>query len=208
MSSTSADLTPQARIRNAALALFGEHGYDRTTVRQIAHRAGVSAGLVIHHFGSKEGVREACDEWVMRVILDEKSVVSAGGSLPQIQAFLADHPEMRPIMAYLVASLRHGGALAESVFDRLCQTTATLIDEGVAAGTMRAPSDREATVATLVAYSAGASLLGSLVAGRLGGETLLDAGVYDRYALASLELFTHGLFTDSHLLDQARENRP
>ena len=53
MSSAPADLLPRARIRLAALELFGAQGFDKTTIRQIATRAGVSPGLVIHHFGSK-----------------------------------------------------------------------------------------------------------------------------------------------------------
>lgn len=42
MSSTPEDLLPSARIRLAALELFGSQGFDRTTVRQIAALAGVS----------------------------------------------------------------------------------------------------------------------------------------------------------------------
>lgn len=48
---------PQARraaILAAAAAVFAEHGYPGTTVRAIADRAGVTHGLVLRHFGSKE----------------------------------------------------------------------------------------------------------------------------------------------------------
>ncbi|MDR2347652.1 MAG: TetR family transcriptional regulator [Bifidobacteriaceae bacterium] len=41
-------------ILDAARALFGEHGFEGTTVRQIAERAGVDAKLVYYYFGSKE----------------------------------------------------------------------------------------------------------------------------------------------------------
>ncbi|WP_129665489.1 TetR family transcriptional regulator [Phytoactinopolyspora endophytica] len=41
-------------ILAAALAEFGEHGYDAATVRAIAARAGVDAAMVHHFFGSKE----------------------------------------------------------------------------------------------------------------------------------------------------------
>ncbi len=51
------DLTARARIRDAALAQFAEYGFDRATVRGIAGAAGVSPGLVRHHFGSKNGLR-------------------------------------------------------------------------------------------------------------------------------------------------------
>ncbi len=36
--------------------MFAEHGYDRATVRAIAHRAGVDAAMVNHWFGGKQGL--------------------------------------------------------------------------------------------------------------------------------------------------------
>ncbi len=46
----AADLTARARIREAALRHFAEEGYERATIRAIAATAGVSPGLVRHHF--------------------------------------------------------------------------------------------------------------------------------------------------------------
>src|SRR6266545_3920627 len=59
------DLTARARIRDAALRLFAERGVDGATIRDIAKAAGVSAGLVRHHFGSKEALRDACDSYAL-----------------------------------------------------------------------------------------------------------------------------------------------
>lgn len=44
------------RILAAAVALFAERGYDRTTTRQIGDRAGVDAALIARYFGSKTGL--------------------------------------------------------------------------------------------------------------------------------------------------------
>jgi AcrR family transcriptional regulator len=41
------------RILKAAQIEFGEHGFEGTTVRAIAQRAGVDPSLVIQHYGSK-----------------------------------------------------------------------------------------------------------------------------------------------------------
>ncbi|MFG3021458.1 TetR family transcriptional regulator [Streptomyces sp. NPDC048254] len=41
-------------ILEAARAAFAERGYARATIREIAGRAGVTHGLVMRHFGSKE----------------------------------------------------------------------------------------------------------------------------------------------------------
>jgi len=55
----AAELTPRAQqtraaIVEAALALFRERGYEATTMREIAARAGVSTGNAYYYFGSKE----------------------------------------------------------------------------------------------------------------------------------------------------------
>ncbi|MGI8721292.1 MAG: TetR/AcrR family transcriptional regulator [Geodermatophilaceae bacterium] len=44
------------RLSDAALNLFGAHGYDATTVAQIASRAGVTEMTFFRHFGSKADV--------------------------------------------------------------------------------------------------------------------------------------------------------
>lgn len=44
----------ELRILTAARRLFGEHGYDRTTIRAVATAAGSDPGLVMRYFGSKE----------------------------------------------------------------------------------------------------------------------------------------------------------
>jgi signal transduction histidine kinase len=58
------DLTGRARIREAAMALFAARGVEATSLRAVAREADVSPALVVHHFGSKQGLAEAVDEAV------------------------------------------------------------------------------------------------------------------------------------------------
>jgi AcrR family transcriptional regulator len=46
----------RAALLEAALDLFGEHGFDETTVAQIAARAGVTEMTFYRHFGTKDAV--------------------------------------------------------------------------------------------------------------------------------------------------------
>src|SRR5919199_4055952 len=82
------DLTTRARIRDAAVLRFGREGFG-VSVRALAADAGVSPGLVIHHFGSKDGLRAACDEHVLRTAAEakRKALITGGGG-----DFLAPHP--------------------------------------------------------------------------------------------------------------------
>lgn len=54
--------TPQDRrgllIREAA-RLFHEHGYDRTTVRELGEAVGLQSGSLFHHFKTKEDILQA-----------------------------------------------------------------------------------------------------------------------------------------------------
>ena len=50
------------RIIEQALALFAEHGYERTSVRMIADAAGVSQGLLYNYFDGKQALLHAIFE--------------------------------------------------------------------------------------------------------------------------------------------------
>ena len=52
----------RAKLLNAALELFASRGYAATSVDAIAEAAGVSAGLLYHHFDSKAAVLNAIFE--------------------------------------------------------------------------------------------------------------------------------------------------
>ncbi|WP_147453990.1 TetR/AcrR family transcriptional regulator [Tessaracoccus antarcticus] len=199
MSSTPEDLSTAARIRTAAFGLFAEHGIRATTVRMVADAAGVSAGLVLHHFGSKHGLRTACDEWLLERLGRDKTATVQGDSAA-VGEMTSQLAELSPFMDYIVAGLSEGGEGADRLFDRVCDMTDDIITEGTRAGTIREPADRVAWVTTLTALSCGASILGGQVARRLGGQKLLDPVVYTRYALASVELFTYGMFTDDRFM--------
>jgi AcrR family transcriptional regulator len=53
------------KLIDAALALFGAHGFDTTSTRDIAARTGVALPAITYHFGSKEGLYRACAEHVV-----------------------------------------------------------------------------------------------------------------------------------------------
>ncbi len=54
------------RVLNAALALFSEQGYEKTTMRQIISKSGVLNGSVYYAFKNKEGIYE----YIFDLILD------------------------------------------------------------------------------------------------------------------------------------------
>jgi AcrR family transcriptional regulator len=109
------DLTARARIRDAAMELFGEVGYERATTRAIAERAGVTSGLIRHHYGSKERLLAACDEWIIELIRQLEAQVEANTGL------LSPLETIGPYRQYLARALFEGRATA--VFDHMVDST-------------------------------------------------------------------------------------
>ena len=61
----------RARIVIAALALFGERGFDGASTRDIAERAGVNAPAIGYYFDNKEGVYLACVEHIVSRVWEQ-----------------------------------------------------------------------------------------------------------------------------------------
>ncbi|MEE6280420.1 TetR family transcriptional regulator [Georgenia sunbinii] len=200
------DLHAKARIRNAAVARFGADGFD-AGLRTVAADAGVSPALVLHHFGSKAGLREACDTYVLQVIHEGKVDVVGPGGPEHMLAQLAATEEYAPVAAYAVASLAAGGHLAHALVEQITASTIEYLELGVAAGTIR-PSADAAARARYLALSALGLMLTTY---RLRAEearpvdiTALFDEVTTLTVAPALELFTQGLFTDSRFLDTYR----
>ena len=77
---TGDDLTAKARIRNAALDLYAQYGEESTSLRAVAAAAGVTLGLVQHHFKTKAGLRRAVDQLVVDYFAQTVAAVPIDGN--------------------------------------------------------------------------------------------------------------------------------
>jgi len=203
MRSASEDLTTQARIRDAAIALFGAQGYDGTSVRAIASSAGVSPALVLHHFGSKEGLREACDAWIVDEVMGRKEELARDGDLAAtMQRWLADSARYRPSLDYLARTIVDGGDTGARLFAHLVDRTEAMLAAQTEAGMVRPSSDARMRAAIVATHGLVPLVLERVLAQSLG-ETGLSAALISRMTMPTLELYTHGLYTDTTVLDAA-----
>ena len=194
------DLTAAARIRDAAIEQFGQHGFG-TSVRAIAAAAGVSPGLVIHHFGSKDKLRRACDEYIAAAILETKSETIQSTDPASWFAQLAEIESFAPAMAYLVRSMQAGGDLSNTLWRKMIDNVEQYIDEGVRAGTVK-PSRNPKARARFLALTGGGAFLMYLQLH--DNPTDLRAVLHDyaqEMVLPALEVYTQGLLTDSTMYD-------
>jgi AcrR family transcriptional regulator len=203
----SADLTATARIRDAAIEQFGEHGFG-VGLRTIAEAAGVSAALVVHHFGSKDGLRKACDDYVAERIRSEKSEYIKSTDPATWLGTMAEIESYAPLMAYLVRSMQSGGELATMLWRRMIDNVDEYMQEGVRAGTVKPSHDPHGRARYLAITGGGGFLLYLQM-----HETPTDLrAVLRDYArdmvLPALEVYTEGLLTDHTMYDAflAKEN--
>lgn len=196
------DLTARARIRDAALQHFAADGFEKTTIRDIAGTAGVSPGLLRHHFGSKDELRVACDQYVaesLRAFNDAAVAESATGSL---RRSAAQQPALRPFSRYISRAMLDGSATAATLFDEitgLCEDWLAHVD------TAREdqPANRRLRAALITAMSCGIALLHDHI-DRAAGVAMFTPGGDSEIADAMLDLYSHRLISPE-VADAARD---
>lgn len=185
------DLTTQARIREVALGLFPEHGFSATTIRQIAGQAGVSPALVLHHFGSKEGLREACDQHVVARFRAIKTGAVGGGMFNS--AFLGGAmQESRVIMKYLAWAISRNHPAASVLYDEMLGEAITVTRTAIDQGYVVDSEDIETRTALQMAMQLGLAVLHEHVE-RVTGIDLFDEDGIRRATPLLIEIFS-GLF--------------
>ena len=135
------DLTARARIRDSAIVYFGRHGFQSATVRAIAADAAVSPALVIHHFGSKDGLRSACDDYLTFCIDDLTQHAASHLEAVDLIDLMSRTPQLTPLVPYMIQTITEGGDFAAKLWDRLVQDTETYLDAAVSAGKVRPTGD-------------------------------------------------------------------
>jgi AcrR family transcriptional regulator len=182
------------------MELFGAKGVAASSMRAVAGLAGVSPGLIVHHFRSKEGLIRAVDEAVVARISHALSEVPIEGSGTEliarraevVAAFLRDQPEL---CDYLGRALAERTQASAELFHRLFVFAAR--DERlVEAGALRAEADPFWRAMHQVILIVGPLLLRPLIERELGGE-LLDEDNVARWMRARTDLLQHGLYAEN-----------
>lgn len=140
------DLTAKARIRNAALELYATYGEDATSMRTIADAAGVTVGLVVHHYTTKDGLRDAVEQRIVDYFADSIAQVPddtapaevATARDESVARMLREHPA---VVGYLrralLDSTGHRVRMLEMLTRLATDQVATLRQAGVASTATR-----------------------------------------------------------------------
>ena len=191
------DLKAAAVIRNAAMRLFADRGAAAVTVREIAAAAGVSAGLVMHHYGSKDGLKDAVDRRAVAFFEEmtgELARIGEQGGSASLAELFADGLEREPAMAaYVRRLLADGGEAADGLFARLFEATEAGMRSLVAAGIARPAPDERIRTAFLLANDLSVVLLRRQIARAAGTDPLTRQGLA-AWTAAVMDVYTGGVF--------------
>ncbi|MGV8977839.1 MAG: TetR/AcrR family transcriptional regulator [Cellulomonas sp.] len=165
----------RAALREAALGLFAEHGYDRTTTAQVASRAGVSEMTLFRHFASKEALLlEDPFDPVMAASVSTRPAsegplraVAEGIREAWTTMAASDVADLRWLLGVVSGTPSLQGALERSSSQTAAALTVALESRGVATG-----------VARVAAAAAIAGLSRALLDWSLDEERDLDACVH------------------------------
>lgn len=194
------DRTTRARIRDAAIELVARHGTSELSARRVAEAAGVSPGSVIHHYGSMDGLRAACDEYVAEIIREQKTHATSEGPGLDVLAALRG-ARFGTLTAYLAAVLSEDSPAVSRLVDDLVSDAVEYIEQGVASGMLRPSSDPHGRAVILVLWSLGGLVLNRHLI-RLLGVDLTDPDIATspdiaRYVAPVYDILGRGVFTDA-----------
>lgn len=158
-------LATRARLLDAALVLFTEQGFEATTVRQIAARAGVAVGSVFVHFSSKaELLLELARGLVERTARHlDKAFPVEGPFAQRLEALLRicfayDLEDLRLVAvshAYSWTWPETTEASARDLHEPTGRLLRRLLDDGIARGELRADLERDAAALAIAAIYTG-----------------------------------------------------
>lgn len=152
------DRSAKARIRDAAIDVIAEVGLGEATVRRIATAAGVSPGLVMHHFGSMDGLRVACDSHVAATIRQVKEeALTAGPQIDLLGAMRAS--PFGSMIGYLAEVLTDDSPTVARLVDELVADAEGYFAQGVESGVLIPSDDPRGRAVVLAMWSLGALVL-------------------------------------------------
>lgn len=187
------------RLIRTSLALFAERGFDGVTVRDIAAASGVSIGLINHHFGSKEGLREAVDEHFMaqfeEVLLALPGPDEEASPAPLeewVDDWIARHEDNAPaLFGYFRRALLDESEWGMKLFTRFYSIAQNAITRLDARGQIRPDVDRLWLPFLMVYLELGTTLLDPYVR-KILGRSGFDKDLWRRRTRAYSKLLLSG----------------
>jgi TetR/AcrR family transcriptional regulator, regulator of cefoperazone and chloramphenicol sensitivity len=189
------ELSARERLIEATRRLVAERGFD-VSVRQIAVEAGVTHGLVLHHFGGKDGLISHTTESVLqhaRSLLEGFPGAATADVVSDlrliVEEFVAGDRETSQYMARVIS---RGDAHAAALFNGLVDAVAGVVERLVGSGHIPAETDIAMRSVQLATMELGLLILAPMVADRCDVESIHEPQFVRRWFDSELSmLFGH-----------------
>lgn len=181
------------RIRLVAMRMFADVGFEGASIRRIASAAGVSPALVMHHYGSKEGLRAACDEYARSATQESLGRIVSLMSRVQPASVAVFDDQARTLLAYVARAVVDGTQAGDRLMDDVVSDVLAVQDQSVADGVMTDTDDRRMRAVLLTLYDLAPVILARHVE-RLTGADLHSPEGFARVARAAMSLYDAPLF--------------
>lgn len=179
-------------IRDAALKVFGSEGLG-ADLEAVAQEASTTTQDVTEQFGTRDGLQQACTDYVFEVI------DATHGSLnPHDSMFehLAKAGEYESVVRYLAMCLSTGGDVARTLINQMIRDAEASLAEQVKHGIIVDSADPKARARYLTLCQAGALIMEFALAEPGTTSTEIWQGHVETTTLPALELYSHGLLMD------------
>ena len=164
MSGSSPESLTRASLIEAGLHLFGQKGYEATSTRQLAARAGTNIASIAYHFGGKAGLRLACARAVAERVgavvppAAPPESITSDDALARIErivealvTLILSAPQAQDMVAFMVRELSDPGEIADVIYAEFLAPRHGAMSALWAAATGRSPEDDEVKLAVFAA---------------------------------------------------------
>jgi AcrR family transcriptional regulator len=198
MSAPTSDLTTFARIRNAALEGFARDGVAATSIRDVAKMAGVSPGLVQHHFPNKAALAETVNDHVISMAVaafadvpTARSTVDASDELGRrVTTLIHEHPDA---LRYVARACSEADPGALKLFDTFVSIAEKQWKRLAKDDLLRADTDQQWTALNTIIFNLAPLLFQTALDRHLPDPFLSPQGL-ERWQAAGTKLFRHGIY--------------
>lgn len=173
--------------------LFSEKGFNSVSIRDITSAAGVSPGLLIHHFKSKEAFIKACIDEVFGEVLSFKTEPNPLDMNTQLNKWKSNPEFYKTPLKFFKAVMSSNSEYSKQLFELILDGSRKVLEDGVKNGLVKKPSDLEMTNLVLAVNSLGTILLSDYIRDQLGGE-FTDPEYAQGFMQANLEIYTNGVY--------------
>ena len=175
-------------LLEVAVNVLAREGFAAASLRMIAIEAGVSPALLVHHFGSRQGLIEQAINKTLGEWLETKDDLTAIGLTEALRQWPQVAEDGQTKLQFFRQLMIAGGKPAQHLFERMAAEAKVRLEQFAQLGFTEKLSDIESASVLMASYALAPLIMGDQIKKVLGGD-FFDPEVSQKLAQASVELF-------------------